>query len=128
MTGVMLVTGGSRGIGAAICRRAAQAGWDVAVNYHGAADKAAGVVAEVEALGRRAIAVQADTADETAVAEMAKVVAERAKVGVASRSRRNRSPHLLAHRSSRARSGQARRIHRKRREPWCYRMRCRSPT
>ena len=61
MTGVMLVTGGSRGIGAAICRRAAQAGWDVAVNYHGAADKAAGVVAEVEAMGRRAIAVQADT-------------------------------------------------------------------
>ena len=70
MTQVMLVTGGSRGIGAAICRRAAQAGWDVAVNYHGAADKAAGVVGEVEALGRRAIAVQADTADETAVAAM----------------------------------------------------------
>ena len=70
MTGVMLVTGGSRGIGAAICRRAAQAGWDVAVNYNGSADKAAGVVADVEALGRRAIAVKADTADDAAVAAM----------------------------------------------------------
>ena len=70
MADVMLVTGGSRGIGAAICRRAAQAGWDVAVNYHGAADKAAEVVAEIEAMGRRAIAVQADTADDDAVAAM----------------------------------------------------------
>ena len=70
MAHVMLVTGGSRGIGAAICRRAAQAGWDVAVNYHGAADKAAQVVADVEAAGQRALAVQADTADEDSVAAM----------------------------------------------------------
>ena len=70
MADVMLVTGGSRGIGAAICRRAAQAGWDVVDNYHGAADKAAAVVADVAALGRRAIAVQADTADDAAVAAM----------------------------------------------------------
>ena len=70
MADVMLVTGGSRGIGAAICRRAAQAGWDVAVNYHGSADKANEVVADIEALGRHAIAVKADTADEAAVAAM----------------------------------------------------------
>lgn len=70
MTKVMLVTGGSRGIGAAICRRAAEAGWDVAVNYSSAADKAAEVVAAVEAAGQRAIAVKADTSDAEAVAAM----------------------------------------------------------
>jgi len=79
MADVMLVTGGSRGIGAAICRRAAQAGWDVAVNYLGAADKAAAVVADIEALGRRALAVQADTADDDAVAAM--FVRARAELG-----------------------------------------------
>ena len=71
MTGVMLVTGGSRGIGAAICRRAAQAGWDVAVNYHGAADKAAGVVAEVQpriVVGRIGIEPRAGIGFSTAIA------------------------------------------------------------
>jgi NAD(P)-dependent dehydrogenase (short-subunit alcohol dehydrogenase family) len=67
---IMLVTGASRGIGAAIARRAAQAGWDVAVNYAGRADKAAEVATEVESAGRRAHCVQADVADAQAVAAM----------------------------------------------------------
>ncbi len=66
----MLVTGGSRGIGAAIARRAAQAGYDVAVNFAGRADKAADVVNDIEKLGRRAVAIQADTADPEAVEAM----------------------------------------------------------
>ena len=61
---VMLVTGGSRGIGAAVCRLAGAAGWDVAVNY--ARDRAAAgsVVADIVAAGRRAVAVQGDVARE----------------------------------------------------------------
>lgn len=64
---VLLVTGGSRGIGAATCRLAAKAGWAVAVNYAAnplAADK---VVRAIRADGGRAMAVQADVADETQV-------------------------------------------------------------
>ena len=60
MTDVMLVTGGSRGIGAAICRLAADRGYDVAVNYAGNEEAAASVVRDVEATGRRAVAVRAD--------------------------------------------------------------------
>ena len=60
MPGVMIVTGGSRGIGAAIATRAARSGFDVAVNYVRAKDRAEQVVESVQAAGRRAIAVQAD--------------------------------------------------------------------
>lgn len=67
---VLLVTGGSRGIGAAICRLAARAGYDVAVNYAGRADAAEAVAGEVRAVGRRAAALQADVADEAAVAAL----------------------------------------------------------
>lgn len=61
---VLVVTGGSRGIGAAVARLAARDGWDVAVNY--ARDKAAAeqVVAEVRAVGRKAAAIQGDMATE----------------------------------------------------------------
>jgi NAD(P)-dependent dehydrogenase (short-subunit alcohol dehydrogenase family) len=58
-----LVTGGSRGIGAAIARRLADDGADVALTYHRAADDAATVVADVERAGRRGLAVQADSGD-----------------------------------------------------------------
>lgn len=69
-TGVMLVTGGSRGIGAAIARRAAHYRYDVCVNYARARSRAEEVVRDIEALGRRAIAVQADVAAEGDVLRM----------------------------------------------------------
>ena len=58
--GVLVVTGGSRGIGAEICRLGAERGWEVCVNYVSSAGEAGSVVAEIEAAGGRAIAVQAD--------------------------------------------------------------------
>ena len=61
---VLLVTGGSRGIGASIATRAAGRGYDVAVNYLRDAKAADAVVARVKAAGRRAIAVQGDVAKE----------------------------------------------------------------
>ncbi|MFF0258211.1 SDR family NAD(P)-dependent oxidoreductase [Streptomyces microflavus] len=64
---VALVTGGSRGIGAAIALRLAEEGADVALTYVSAADRAKEVVAGVEELGRRGLAIQADSADPEAV-------------------------------------------------------------
>ena len=64
MSEVMIVTGGSRGIGAATARLAAERGYDVCVNYHRDADSAAAVVADVEKAGRRAIAVAGDMGSE----------------------------------------------------------------
>lgn len=58
-----LVTGGSRGIGAAIALALAREGADVAITYVSAADKAQAVVAQIQALGRRAVAIRADGAD-----------------------------------------------------------------
>jgi len=62
--GVCLVTGGSRGIGAATARLAAERGYDVAITYRERADDAAAVVRDVEAAGRRALAVQGDVGIE----------------------------------------------------------------
>jgi NAD(P)-dependent dehydrogenase (short-subunit alcohol dehydrogenase family) len=62
---ILLVTGGSRGIGAACCLQAASAGWDVAVNYARDAAAADRVAADVRARGRRAITVAADVATKT---------------------------------------------------------------
>jgi NAD(P)-dependent dehydrogenase (short-subunit alcohol dehydrogenase family) len=61
---IVLITGASRGIGAATARLAAAEGYDVAVNYQ--RDKAAAdtVAAEIESIGRRAVAIQADVAKE----------------------------------------------------------------
>ncbi|MEU8297075.1 SDR family oxidoreductase [Micromonospora sp. NPDC048909] len=64
---VALVTGGARGIGAGIALRLAQDGADVALTYRQSADQAAVVVKRIEALGRRALALPADSADPAAV-------------------------------------------------------------
>ena len=74
MRKVVLVTGGGRGIGAATCILAAQKGWDVAVNYATNAEAAQQVVKQIQATGARAIAVQADVADEAQVLAMFKRV------------------------------------------------------
>ncbi len=58
-----LITGGSRGIGAAAARRLAQIGYDVALTYRTQRLQAEEVAAEVERLGRRAIVIEADLAD-----------------------------------------------------------------
>jgi len=70
MTKTMLITGASRGIGAATARLAAREGWDVCVNYVSNAEAAADVVAEVEAQGRKAVAIQADTGRPDDVARL----------------------------------------------------------
>lgn len=62
-----LVTGGSRGIGAAIAKRLASDGADVALTYERSADRAQAVVAEIEKLGRQGLAIKADSADAAAV-------------------------------------------------------------
>lgn len=64
---VALVTGGSRGIGAAIVKRLARDGADVALTYVSAAEKGRAVVAGVEAAGRRGLAIASDSADPAQV-------------------------------------------------------------
>jgi 3-oxoacyl-[acyl-carrier protein] reductase len=64
---IAFITGGSRGIGAAIAKRLAADGANVAITYTKGADAAASVVKEIEHTGRKAIAIQADAADAKAV-------------------------------------------------------------
>src|SRR5712692_392270 len=73
---IALITGGSRGIGAAIAKRLAADGENVAITYTKGADAAASVVKEIERSGRKAIAIQADATDADAVeAAVGKTVA-----------------------------------------------------
>src|SRR6202051_1602686 len=64
---IALITGGSRGIGAAIAKRLAADGANVAITYTKGVEAAASVVREIERGGRKAIAIQADATDAGAV-------------------------------------------------------------
>ena len=82
MPRVLLVTGASRGIGAACALRAAEAGWDIGVNFHRDEAAAERVAAQVRALGRRACVLQADVASESAIEAMfARIDAELGPLG-----------------------------------------------
>ncbi len=79
----MIVTGGGRGIGAAISRRAGERGYSVAVNYTQAKDRAEEVVSDIEKAGGRAIAVQADMGREDDVIRLLDVVDQELGTGSA---------------------------------------------
>ena len=74
MNKVVLVTGGSRGIGAATARLAARQGWTVAVNYARDAQAADAVVRQIHEAGGEAIALQADVAKEDEVVALFQAV------------------------------------------------------
>jgi NAD(P)-dependent dehydrogenase (short-subunit alcohol dehydrogenase family) len=67
---ILLVTGGSRGIGAATARLAAARGYDVCLNYRSNTEAASRVISDVKAAGHRAIAVQADVSVEADVVRL----------------------------------------------------------
>lgn len=69
-TPLMLITGASRGVGAATARLAASRGYDVAISYVSNEAAAQAVVADVEAAGRRALAVRADSGDAEQIAQL----------------------------------------------------------
>jgi len=68
--GFVLVTGGSRGIGAATARLAAEHGYDVCISYRDRTDSAQAVVADIEATGVRALAVRADVSQAQDVVDL----------------------------------------------------------
>ncbi|MGC1182297.1 enoyl-[acyl-carrier-protein] reductase FabL [Legionella sp.] len=67
---VGLITGGARGIGKATALKLAQAGCDIAVVYYNSSDEAQTLVSEIQAMGRKAVALQANVADHQSVKEM----------------------------------------------------------
>ncbi|MFJ9450766.1 3-oxoacyl-ACP reductase family protein [Herbaspirillum sp. NPDC101397] len=73
---VAFVQGGSRGIGAAIVKRLVQEGAIVAFTYVSSPDKAQALVSELEAKGGRALAIQADSSDSTALQQAIRIAAE----------------------------------------------------
>ncbi len=75
-TPVAIITGGGTGVGAATCRHLARLGWSVVVNYSRSQTDADSVVSDILAGGGRAIAIQADVADDAACREMVARTAE----------------------------------------------------
>lgn len=73
---VVLITGGSRGIGAATALQAATKGWDVVISYNNEHAAAHAVVSSIESLGRRAAAVQADVGSEEQIQSLFTLVDE----------------------------------------------------
>jgi NAD(P)-dependent dehydrogenase (short-subunit alcohol dehydrogenase family) len=73
---VALVTGSARRLGRSIALHLAGEGADVAVHYHGSAKEAADVVAEIEALGRKCLAIKADLANTVEIHHMVEQVAQ----------------------------------------------------
>lgn len=71
MSGVAVVTGGSRGIGAAICREAAARGYDVVIGFRTGKAEADAVASDIAAHGRASVAVEGDLADPSAVDDLA---------------------------------------------------------
>jgi NAD(P)-dependent dehydrogenase (short-subunit alcohol dehydrogenase family) len=69
-TPLMLITGGSRGVGAATARLAAERGYDVALSYVSNESAALAVVADVRAFGRRALAARTDSADPSQIMQL----------------------------------------------------------
>ncbi|ACS55849.1 short-chain dehydrogenase/reductase SDR [Rhizobium leguminosarum bv. trifolii WSM1325] len=74
---VALVTGGSRGLGAAVALALADEGADVAITYEKSRDRAEGVVAQIEQRGRRAVAIQSDQGDPSQAEPLIANVVER---------------------------------------------------
>jgi enoyl-[acyl-carrier protein] reductase III len=71
-----LITGGARGIGKAIALKLAQHGVDIIIAYYNSADEAEQICSDLKKMGRRALAVQVNVADERSVAEMMEKVKE----------------------------------------------------
>lgn len=74
LTKVALVTGGAKGIGRAISLAFAKQGYDVVINYNGSKDAANALKEEVEALGQKALVIQADVSNEQQVSSMVEEV------------------------------------------------------
>jgi NAD(P)-dependent dehydrogenase (short-subunit alcohol dehydrogenase family) len=77
MTGTMLITGGSRGIGAATARLAARRGYAVAINYRAETERAEALVHEIRGGGGQAVAIRADVSQQDQVTRLFQEVDER---------------------------------------------------
>lgn len=73
---VALITGGARGIGKATALKLAQSGCDICIVYYNSSDEAQVLVEEIQGLGRKAVAIQANVADQLSVKEMYHVFRE----------------------------------------------------